>query len=205
MTKEQVMTTALDMFSQYGIKSVSMDDIARNTGISKRTIYEFFEDKETLLQEAIKYHNNTMRKILSELEKGPFTALDVFVLFYEEFMKHPRWYIKRYYDDLKRYPKAVEQAEKDKADFTTRCIKLLNRGGKEGVFQKDLNIEILALLAKEQLKMIQPSKAFVNHSVTEVFQTVLFTFLRGICTEKGMVILERYSLKHSYDMLSRKE
>ena len=42
MTKEQVMTTALDMFSQYGIKSVSMDDIARNTGISKRTIYEFF-------------------------------------------------------------------------------------------------------------------------------------------------------------------
>ena len=69
MTKEQVMTTALDMFSQYGIKSVSMDDIARNTGISKRTIYEFFEDKETLLQEAIKYHNNTMRKILSELEK----------------------------------------------------------------------------------------------------------------------------------------
>lgn len=205
MTKEQVMTTALDMFSQYGIKSVSMDDIARNTGISKRTIYEFFEDKETLLQEAIKYHNNTMRKILSELEKGPFTALDVFVLFYEEFMKHPRWYIKRYYDDLKRYPKAVEQAEKDKADFTTRCIKLLNRGGKEGVFQKDLNIEILALLAKEQLKMIQPSKAFVNHSVTEVFQTVLFTFLQGICTEKGMVILERYALKHSYDMLSRKE
>ena len=205
MTKEQVMTTALDMFSQYGIKSVSMDDIARNTGISKRTIYEFFEDKETLLQEAIKYHNNTMRKILSELEKGPFTALDVFVLFYEEFMKHPRWYIKRYYDDLKRYPKAVEQAEKDKADFTTRCIKLLNRDGKEGVFQKDLNIEILALLAKEQLKMIQPSKAFVNHSVTEVFQTVLFTFLRGICTEKGMAILERYALKHSYDMLSRKE
>ena len=46
MTKEQVMTTALDMFSQYGIKSVSMDDIARNTGISKRTIYEFFDDKE---------------------------------------------------------------------------------------------------------------------------------------------------------------
>ena len=114
MTKEQVMTTALDMFSQYGIKSVSMDDIARNTGISKRTIYEFFEDKETLLQEAIKYHNNTMRKILSELEKGPFTALDVFVLFYEEFMKHPRWYIKRYYDDLKRFPKQWNRQKKTK-------------------------------------------------------------------------------------------
>lgn len=205
MTKEQVMTTALDLFSQYGIKSVSMDDIARNMSISKRTLYEFFDDKENLLQEAIKFHNNAMRTILSDLEKGPYTALDVVVLFYEEFMKRPRWYNRKYYDDLKRYPKAVEQAEKDKADFTKRCIKLLNRGAKEGVFDKDVNIEILALLAKEQLKMIRPSKTFLNHSVAEVFKTVLFTFLRGICTEKGLAILERYALKHSHDILSKEE
>lgn len=205
MTKEQVMTTALDLFSQYGVKSVSMDDIARTIGISKRTIYEFFEDKETLLQEAIKFHNNNMRAILKELEKGPYTALDVFVLFYEEFMKRPRWYNRKYYDDLKRYPKAVEQAEKDKADFTQKCIKLLNRGAKEGVFNKDVNIEILALLAREQLKMIRPSKTFLNHSVAEVFTTVLFTFLRGICTEKGLTILERYAVRHSHDLLSKEE
>lgn len=195
----------MDLFSQYGVKSVSMDDIARNIGISKRTIYEFFEDKETLLQEAIKTHNNNMRAILKELEKGPYTALDVFVLFYEEFMKRPRWYNRKYYDDLKRFPKAVEQAEKDKADFTQKCIKLLNRGAKEGVFNKDVNIEILALLAREQLKMIRPSKTFLNHSVAEVFTTVLFTFLRGICTEKGLTILERYALKHSHDLLSKEE
>lgn len=199
------MTTALDLFSQYGVKSVSMDDIARTTGISKRTIYEFFEDKETLLQEAIKSHNNYMRDILKALEKGPYTALDILVLFYEEFMKRPRWYNRKYYDDLKRFPKAVEQAEKDKADFTQKCIKLLNRGAKEGVFNKDVNIEILALLAREQLKMIRPSKTFLNHSVTEVFTTVLFTFLRGICTEKGLAILERYALRHSHDLLSKEE
>ena len=205
MTKEQVMTTALDLFSQYGIKSVSMDDIARNMGISKRTIYEFFEDKETLLQEAIKFYNNSMRSTLNELEKGPYTALDVFILFYEEFMKHPRWYNKKYYDDLKRYPKAVEQVEKDKADFTKKSIKLLNRGAKEGVFQEDVNIEIWALLAKEQMKMIRPSKTFLNYSVAEVFQTVLFTFLRGICTERGFMILERYALKHSYKKLLKED
>ena len=66
MTKEQVMTTALDMFSQYGIKSVSMDDIARNTGISKRTIYEFFEDKETLLQEGMIFDYTKMKSVLAE-------------------------------------------------------------------------------------------------------------------------------------------
>ena len=79
MTKEQSNDDGIGYVLTIRNKSVSMDDIARNTGISKRTIYEFFEDKETLLQEAIKYHNNTMRKILSELEKDRL-RLDVFVL-----------------------------------------------------------------------------------------------------------------------------
>lgn len=201
MTKEQVMTTALDLFSQYGIKSVSMDDIARNIGISKRTIYEFFEDKETLLQEAIKSYNNSMRSTLAELEKGPYTALDVFVLFYEDFMKRPRWYNKKYYDDLKRYPKALQKTEEEKSRFLKKCIKLLSRGAKEGVFQPNINFEIVALLAKEQAKMIRPSKALSNHSVAEVFNTILYTFLRGISTEKGIAILDRYLLKYTQKQL----
>ena len=47
--KEQIMLTAFDLFSEHGIKNVSMDDIAHNASISKRTLYELFEDKETLL------------------------------------------------------------------------------------------------------------------------------------------------------------
>ena len=47
MIKEQIINTAFDLFSQYGIKSVSMDDVAKAAGISKRTLYESFEDKET--------------------------------------------------------------------------------------------------------------------------------------------------------------
>ena len=53
MIKEQIINTAFDLFSQYGIKSVSMDDVAKAAGISKRTLYESFEDKETLLIEGI--------------------------------------------------------------------------------------------------------------------------------------------------------
>ena len=56
--KEQIMLTAFDLFSEHGIKNVSMDDIAHNASISKRTLYELFEDKETLLTECINlsYH-----------------------------------------------------------------------------------------------------------------------------------------------------
>lgn len=200
MIKEQLMTTALDLFSQYGIKSVSMDDIARNMSISKRTLYELFEDKETLLSEGLDWTHNTMKQVMNELEEGPYSVLEVIILFYEECMKRPRWYNRKFYDDLKRYPKAFKKNEHNKAEFSKRCMKLFSRGVKEEVFQKGINFEIVTLLAKEQIKMIQPSGAFLNHSVSEVFKTILFTFLRGICTEKGLAILDRYALKQAQNL-----
>ena len=176
--KEQIMLTAFDLFSEHGIKNVSMDDIAHNASISKRTLYELFEDKETLLTECINLSYTKMR-----------------------LMKRPRWFNRKFYDDLKRYPKALQKTEEEKSRFLKKCIKLLSRGAKEGVFQPNINFEIVALLAKEQAKMIRPSKALSNHSVSEVFNTILYTFLRGISTEKGIAILDRYLLKYTQKQL----
>ena len=172
--KEQIMLTAFDLFSEHGIKNVSMDDIAHNASISKRTLYELFEDKETLLTECINLSYTKMRLSMKRLE---------------------------FYDDLKRYPKALQKTEEEKSRFLKKCIKLLSRGAKEGVFQPNINFEIVALLAKEQAKMIRPSKALSNHSVSEVFNTILYTFLRGISTEKGIAILDRYLLKYKQKQL----
>lgn len=192
MIKEQIISTALDLFSQYGIKSVSMDDIARNMSISKRTLYSFFADKETLLVEGLNFSHSRLRSFLDEIEKGNYTAVDIIILFYEEVMKRPRWYSKKFYEDLRKYPKALEKRESEKDILSEQCIRLFNRGVKEGVFQNEVNFEIVALLAKEQLKMLQPSKTFSKHSNAEVYNTVLITFLRGICTDKGRDILERW-------------
>lgn len=169
-----------------------MDDIARDTSISKRTLYESFEDKEDLLVEGMRYTSRKLIAYLDEIERGEYTALDIITLFYGELMKRPRWYSLKFYEDLKKFPKALEEKETEKDLFTARCIRLFNRGIKEGVFQKEVNIEIVSLLAKEQLKMLQPSKAFCQHSNKEVYDTVLVAFLRGICTEKGRQILDRW-------------
>ena len=198
--KEQIMLTAFDLFSEHGIKNVSMDDIAHNASISKRTLYELFEDKETLLTECINLNYTQMKSSIKQLESETITALEVALLFYEELMKQPRWFNQRFYDDLKRYPKAFQKTETEKSRFLKKCIKLLSRGAKEGVFQPNINFEIVALLAKEQAKMIRPSKALSNHSAAEVFNTILYTFLRGISTEKGIAILDRYLLKHTQEL-----
>ena len=182
------MLTAFDLFSD-------------NMSVSKRTLYELFEDKETLLTECISLNYAQMRQSIKQLESEPITALEVALLFYEELMKRPRWFNRKFYDDLKRYPKALQKTEEEKSRFLKKCIKLLSQGAKEGVFQPNINFEIVALLAKEQAKMIRPPKALSNHSVAEVFNTILYTFLRGISTEKGIAILDRYLLKYTQKQL----
>ncbi|OAV69027.1 HTH-type transcriptional regulator RutR [Bacteroidales bacterium Barb6] len=190
--KEQIQAAAFDMFSQYGIKRVSMDDIAGKAGISKRTLYGFFEDKEALLVEGIGHRHDLLKAFWDDLLKGSHTAVDIILMIYDEIMKNPRFYCQRFYEDLNKYPKAVRRKEHEKEAFIKRCTQLLNQGLKEGVFRKEVNFEIVALLAKEQINMIQPSKTFCKHSNTEVFDTVLVTFLRGVCTEKGCRILDKW-------------
>lgn len=75
MIKEQIINTAFDLFSQYGIKSVSMDDVAKAAGISKRTLYESFEDKETLLIEGIDHQFRIARTISDGTGKRTFQCL----------------------------------------------------------------------------------------------------------------------------------
>lgn len=192
MIKEQIILTAFDLFAQYGIKSVSMDDIARTLSVSKRTLYGFFEDKEALLIEGLESKNEQSRRVLEEIEKGDYTAIDVILLYHEEQMKRPQWYSQKFYEDLKKYPRAMLQKEEQKDAFTQKCTTLFKRGVREGVFQQEVNFEIMAILAKDQFKMLQPSKSFRNHSNADVYNTVLITFLRGICTEKGRQILDRW-------------
>ncbi|MDR1344758.1 MAG: TetR/AcrR family transcriptional regulator [Tannerellaceae bacterium] len=198
--KEQILMVAFDLFSQYGIKSVSMDDIARHLAISKRTIYETFPDKETLLTEGIEYSHLIMSDYLMRIEKEPHTALEIILLLFEKLMKHPRWYSRKFYEDLKRYPVALEKKEYQKTRFADVCSRIFNRGIKEGVFQADVNFEIMVLLAKEQLKMLTMPQSFSKHSNEEIYGTVLITFLRGISTDKGRAILTRWvSAKIQYN------
>mgnify|MGYP002236615387 FL=1 len=75
MIKEQIINTAFDLFSQYGIKSVSMDDVAKAAGISKRTLYESFEDKETLTDRGDRSQYRIARTISDRIGKRTFQCL----------------------------------------------------------------------------------------------------------------------------------
>lgn len=190
VVKERIIVSAFDQFAQYGIKSISMDAIARSIGISKRTIYGYFNDKEELLTEGINYYSLKTRRLSDSVYKRTSSVLEAMLFFHKETMKHPRWYSPRFYDDLQKFPEAKKKLEEEKCNFANECLLLFTRGIKEGVFRNDINFEIISLLAKEQIVMQRPAKIFAAHSSIDIHNTLVLTFLRGISTNKGQEIID---------------
>lgn len=192
--KERIIVSAFEQFAQYGIKSISMDTIAHSIGISKRTIYGYFNDKEELLTEGINYFSQKTRQLSDSIYKKTSSVLEAILFFHKETIKNPRWYSPRFYDDLQKFPIALKKLEEEKSNFANECLLLFMRGIKEGVFRKEINLEIIALLAKEQIVMKRPAKVFAGQSSLEVHNTLLIIFLRGISTTKGQAIIDEIAL-----------
>ncbi len=201
MEREQIMSAALDLFSQYGIRKVSMNDIARDLNISKRTLYQHFDDKETLLAKGLEYRDKQFIDLWKELENGPYTVLEAILLLFREMMKRPKWYSRKFYEELEFFPKASEDRRNRGKVFENELMKILKRGVDEGVFEEQIHFGIVVKLAKTHIKMYYPSRAFSGYSNTEVYETILFAFLRGICTDKGRAILDRWFVsKHVFNI-----
>lgn len=200
MDKRDIILNALNLFSHYGVKGVSMDQIARKSNISKRTLYEYFEDKETLLLKVLEYNYYDHLALIKRLEQDSESVIDLFFYFYEKIMEIPRWYTPKFYDDLKKYPNVRELQDKYRETFHEIFLTWIKKGVEEGVFVTDVNFEILVSLARGGLKMVRPSHSYSQFSSRDVYNTIMLVFLRGICTAKGNERLERHLRKKQYDL-----
>ena len=198
--KNHITTTATGLFSRNGIKRVSMDDVARKANVSKRTLYEFFKDKEDLLIGVLGKLREPMSEHIELLDRntGKGTALDILLLFYERIMERPVWLCDEFFDDIIRYPKAFKALLDGKRKFLSKIIELLKRGEKENVFVSDINYDIISLMAQQHFNRSGPSDIYSKYTHEEVHNTIFYIFLRGICTDTGRDILESFILKMKY-------
>lgn len=197
--KENITAVATNLFSRNGIKRVSMDDVARKANVSKRTLYEFFKDKESLLIEVLMKSSEPYVKHINSLGQSEGTALDALLLFNEKIMEKPVWVCEDFFEDVKRYPDALKAFTDSKHKFLTKIIALLKRGEKESVFMSDVNYDILSLIAQQQFSKLEPPPIFTKYTHEEVHNTFFFIFIRGICTDSGRDILEKFLLKKKYE------
>ena len=195
--KEKIISGARQLFTKYGIRSITMDMIAEQLGVSKRTIYENFKDKDELLKYCIDEGMTEQRAKIYELIKNSENVIDATFNFIKYSINiYKTFNLLFFYDIQKYYPELCELKIKhnDKQNLD-RTIELLNQGKSEYLFRNEINVEIVARLISEQFKILNNQDVFPESkfSKIEVFENIVINFIRGIATEKGFLLIEKYN------------
>lgn len=188
-TNIQIIIGATELFKRYGIKSISMDDIARHLSISKKTIYQHFEDKDKLVLEVLaKELNNDKNEILCISTKSK-DVIEELMLCGDYMRTHIVNLNPALLFDLKKYhPEAWKYFEDFKKIFIVEMLlKCLQRGIDEKYFRNDINAPILARLRAEEIELgfnteIYPTDTY---NTGEVQMEFFSHFIYGVSTLKG--------------------
>lgn len=195
--KERILEKATDLFMRYGIRSITMDEIAGQLGISKKTIYQFFTDKDEMVEAIV---DNEVKA--NELECSRFrgesenAVHEIFIAMKEteEMLKAMNPLIM--YDLEKHHPGAYRKFRNYKYEFMYQIIvQNLERGIREELYRPELNIDVVAKHRIESAFMAFNQDIFPHnrYRISEIGYELGIFFLHGITTAKGKKLIEKYS------------
>lgn len=190
--KEKILSAAMSLFIEKGIKAVKMDDIANSLSISKRTIYEICENKEDLLFEGVKRQHIARQDVMREFAAVADNVMDIILHSFRLTIEQFKYTNPVFYSDLLRYPKILKYLEEDKRNAQQQFLDFLHRGVGEGYFRDDINYDLIIYILSAQEKYIMMSQLYNMYSMEEVFYNLIFISLRGICTSKGIEVLDNF-------------
>ncbi|MBI4947754.1 MAG: TetR/AcrR family transcriptional regulator [Bacteroidetes bacterium] len=195
-TKEHILKSADDLFFRYGVKSVTMDHIASHLGMSKKTIYHFFKDKDELMNVFAQSFVNRNIGAFEHVCKSSHNAIDeIFCVMKQLRAMMLQMNPKLFFELQKYYPKAWQQFRDFREKHVAEMIqKNLEKGIKQGLYRSDINIIVLAKLRLEEIEMaMNPSIFPMNKfNITQVQLALFEHFLYGICTLKGHKLVNKH-------------
>ena len=194
--KDRILQHAQTLFMRNGIKSVSMDDIAADMAMSKKTLYKWFENKDQIVMGVINQHLNSAQRECTSVIQSAESAIDELFRMMEwmkqEFTNvHPSIF----YDLQKFHAEAWQLWLGHKHEFIlTQIIDNLRRGIAEGLFRADLDVDVLARLRLAQIELqfdasLYPPRQFGAERVSVAF---IEHFMLGIATLKGHRLINQY-------------
>jgi TetR/AcrR family transcriptional regulator, cholesterol catabolism regulator len=194
--KDRIQQKANELFTRYGIRSVTMDEIAGQLGISKKTIYQFYSDKEALVNDIFKGITDQNKVKCAHFKEVAENAIHEQYLSSESAQEIFSNMNSSVLFDLNRFhPNVFAEFEKFKKQFLFNIIKEnIQRGIKEGLFRKDINVNIITWLRLEMISGIfNNEEVLTGKTKLNQFENEMKEFfLHGICTEKGLSLISKY-------------
>lgn len=194
--RDKILSIATELFLNLGFKSVTMDDIANEMGISKKTIYTHFNNKTDLVTEVTLHLFDTVCHgidAICALEKNPIQELYDIKRFVMQHLKDdkssPQYQLQKY------YPKIYAELKKKQFEVMQECVQEnLNRGLEMGLFRTTINVEFISRIYFSNMLSIKDKDLFPlqQFSMNFLMENYLEYHLRGISTEKGLEILKQF-------------
>ena len=196
MNKEQILTCAKDLFFKYGLRNVTMDDISHELGISKKTLYVFFENKKEIVNNMTKNFFDNYESEYEVLVKDSENAIQELFLLMNNLKNIFEKIDFRLIQDMQRYfPEAWAMFELHKKNFMYAKIRdNLKRGIKEELYRSDLKVEIIACLRLEEVQwsLIKGLVWEKDFSIMEIHNEILKHYLYGITSSNGLKTIKKY-------------
>jgi AcrR family transcriptional regulator len=199
--KDRILSKAADLFMRYGIRSITMDEIATQLGISKKTIYQFFTDKDDMVQAVIEVEISKNELECAEYRQQAADAVhQVFLSLegLEEMLKYTNPLM--VYDLEKHHPRAYKKLREYKYQFLYRIIMdNLQWGVEEEVYRNDIHLDVAAKHRIESAFLVFNPDLFphTRYKISEVNYELSMLFLHGVVTAKGKKLIEKYTIERN--------
>lgn len=195
----RIAEAAFTLFKQYGVRSITLDEIALQLGISKKTIYEHFTGKNELVTEIISHRIRLIQDKFLELTAQSRDAIEANMLMMQYLDGLFRNMNPIVLMDLQKYhPEAFRIYQEHMNGFLIETMRRnMTRGISEGLYREDINIEVMAYYRRESCNLCFEPGAFPkdHFEMSRVQRELLEHFLFGIATEKGYRLIMEYRKK----------
>ncbi len=196
--KNKILKGAEGLFLKYGFKSITMDDIARELGISKKTLYQFFEDKTSLVDQTVVRHIGEEERECLKICQETENPVEFMLLITDTFSDLKKQINQSILFDLKKYFKATwEKLNHFRIEFIyNQVLENIINGKLKGYYHQDLDDTLTAKFYIHLVDFMMNPDYYLsdNFDFKTVHSEMMRYHLRSICTEKGMEILKQSNL-----------
>ena len=197
--REKILKNSLDLMMRIGPQSVTMDMVARDCGISKRTLYETFPNKHNLISDVIKYNQLKTNEKFSQIFEQASNSFEAMMGVYTVAREFIQKISPVFLTDIKRlYPEVFEEYKAQELNHILSLAKIISKAKEEGLVLPGIKCKIAAYLFYNNMKNLHHMQdfPFPEYSATEVFDGAFLNFMRGMATTKGQKIIEEHVANH---------
>ena len=190
--RDKILRTAMRLFKQHGVKSVKMDDISNALAISKRTLYEIYDNKEELLLAGVRLDQMNKRQQMEVFAtKGNHNEIEVMARFVKMQMEDLNNISPLFFSEIGLYKRVVSFIQEHKAEQRRYILAFIQQGVEHGYFMPGLNYDIVIDMGNGVMNHVMETKLYEQYPIQEIFHNYVSVLMRGYCTDKGIQELDK--------------